>query len=162
MNSDTRQVAITRIVTLAALAGLFLFAVYEAQSFRSMSRSMPIFVGSVGLVASLLLLAREILRWRVKAADGSEQTFAEPDPNDAFASAPIKSASVYWAWFGGYVVLIVLLGFRISTFLFVTAFLINRDKMAWPLAALLALATVGLMVVAEVTYGIRMPQSVLW
>jgi uncharacterized integral membrane protein len=103
----------------------------------------------------------------VSSGDGGEEQGTPDGPAEATrVDAPIEldsaaPALAYWLIFSGYLLLILILGFHLASFVFVAGFLLLDGDTRWPVALAAAAGIMGLFLVLERTYGLSLP-SPFW
>lgn len=165
-------------VVVAALLLVYFLAWLQAGDFRSQSRPLPLFLAGCGaLVATGILVsrwqrrssARAAARWERDALashGGTEHAPNGGSPATSEAQAPagidsVAPALMYWLVFAGYLLLIVIAGFHVASFVFVAGFLFLDGETRWPFALAGAAGIVALFLVLEQVYGLSLPPS-LW
>lgn len=178
MVTESRSVLRVRLVVLALLTTVFAYGIYASLGFRANSRPMPLFIATSGIILAVVALASNgLTAWRTRGQDVVSDTttsgvmpdeliqgfttdddHSEDEITDPFSSGELLVSAKYFGWFVGYIILVVVVGVHIATFLFVTAFLTFRNGSSPLRAGWSAAITVGVLLALERFYSINLPQ----
>lgn len=128
-----KKVTPTAIFTLI-IAIAMVWAIYGAKDFPWMARLYPWFVGSVGLVITVMLLVQELRGTRRKKRPGNGTGGVAMDieaDNSMTSSVRIRKAFRAFAWILSIYIAIGLLGFKIGVVVFLIAYICAEDRAPW-------------------------------
>lgn len=141
-------------VTAVALV-LFTVALVVAQGFGREARLLPNLACGVGIVLSLLQLARELLPRFRRGGDGEARTWAPAWPPE------IRATLAAFAWLALFLVLMYLLGFVGAAAVFLPVFLWRAARMRARLITLYTVIVVLLLLVLHAVGVVDLPTGLL-
>ena len=110
-----------------------LYAVVEAFGFRPSARILPLLAGIPTLVVATVMVGREFAWFRQRRRD----------PGSA-VQRDSRAELVSIAWFGAYTIGVFVVGFAISSPIFMVLFLRLYGRQSWPRILTLTIIVVGL------------------
>lgn len=124
---------------------MVLFAVVTAFDFHPSARIIPHIAGFPTLLFATIMTAREVAWLRARRGQG-----------EAIDRSGLRADIEAFAWFAGYSVGVIVLGFAIASPLFMVAFLRIYGRQPWLRTVLLTTLVVGVAVfVFDGVFGIR-------
>ena len=142
---------------LVFLALVFIAAIVLAWPMPPGARLMPLFAACTGLGLSLFAIIRLLIgQWREAQQAGE----GEASYDIASESEPIDLLR-YGGWMLVYIVMLLLLGFIVSTVVFAAAFLRIERKSSWLAIALTCLLTLGLAHLLSAALSVQWPHGLL-
>ena len=122
-----------------------LYAVVVAFDFHPSARIIPHIAGFPALLFATIMVAREVTWLRARRGD-----------QDAPARTSLAAEFEAFAWFVGYSIGVIVLGFALASPVFMVAFLRLYGRQPWPRTLVLTSIVVGLTVfVFDGVFGIR-------
>lgn len=110
--------ALANILFTAFIFLLFTFAWVEATTFSRLAQFFPLYISIAGSIVSLVYLIKTIIDYR-------KETTAEERHEHVLILLPFR----YIGWVIGYLIMMYIFGFLISTSIFLFVFLIFESKM---------------------------------